>query len=222
MTFMKIFLLSGLGLWALIIHANCEDWTVDGKTFHNVVPGTVEIDKVHVTYDGGIGTVPLASLTPDLQKRFHYDPINVRAQELVKQDEEKSDWEKINDDFLVALVSKVKEETDSAKTGDQKLTAQVHQMQLVFFHNTFGNHDLNEAQKSAVKEWAECVINRQVCIGMPKDLIQFAWGTPDSDTVSTSGDGNDIETMTFGHWSSLIFISDGVIKNITQTQTANN
>lgn len=199
-----------------------EDWKVDGKTYHNVVSGAVDFDKVHITYDGGIGSILLASLTPDLQKRFHYDPVNARAQELIKENSGRPDWEKIDDDFLIDLVERIRKETTSATTSDQKLMAEIHQGQLLIFHNIFGNQNLNSAQKDAVKKWAECVLNRQICIGMPKGLIQFAWGTPDSDTVSTSGDGNDTETMTFGHWSSLIFISEGVIKNITQTQTADN
>src|ERR1035438_7040862 len=51
-----------------------EDWTVNGKDYHNVTVGKVEPDRVHITYDGGIGTVMLSDLTPELQKRFNYDP----------------------------------------------------------------------------------------------------------------------------------------------------
>ncbi len=50
------------------------DWTVNGKTFRNVKVGTVDSDAVHITYDGGVGTVALADLPPDLQKKFKYDP----------------------------------------------------------------------------------------------------------------------------------------------------
>lgn len=51
-----------------------SDWTVNGKTFHNVKVGTVDSDVVHITYDGGAGTVALSDLPPDLRKKFNYDP----------------------------------------------------------------------------------------------------------------------------------------------------
>jgi hypothetical protein len=51
-----------------------KDWVVDGKEYHNVVVGQIEADQVHITYDGGIGSVALADLPPDLQKHFGYDP----------------------------------------------------------------------------------------------------------------------------------------------------
>ncbi len=56
-----------------------EDWTVDGKDYHNVKVGQIEPDRVHITYDGGIGTVLLADLPPDLKKRFNYDPAAANA-----------------------------------------------------------------------------------------------------------------------------------------------
>jgi hypothetical protein len=49
-------------------------WTVLGQDYHNVVVTKVEADKVHIMYDGGIGSLNLADLTPDLQKMFNYDP----------------------------------------------------------------------------------------------------------------------------------------------------
>ena len=68
-------ILAGLSCGAL--HA--EDWTVNGKDYHNVVVGQVEADLVHISYDGGIGTVALADLPPDLQKRFNYNPAGAKA-----------------------------------------------------------------------------------------------------------------------------------------------
>jgi tetratricopeptide (TPR) repeat protein len=55
-------------------NVTASDWTVSGKTFHNVKVGSVDANVVHITYDGGVGTVPLADLPPDLQKKFNYDP----------------------------------------------------------------------------------------------------------------------------------------------------
>ena len=54
--------------------ALAEDWTLNGKDYHNVKVTKVEDDTVSITYDGGIGRFPLADLTPDLQKRFNYAP----------------------------------------------------------------------------------------------------------------------------------------------------
>lgn len=56
-----------------------EDWTVNGKDYHNVTVGQVEADRVHITYDGGIGTVMLADLPPELQKKFNYDAVAAKA-----------------------------------------------------------------------------------------------------------------------------------------------
>ena len=52
---------------------------MNGKDYHNVKVGQVEADRVHITYDGGIGTVMIADLTPDLKKRFNYDPGAAKA-----------------------------------------------------------------------------------------------------------------------------------------------
>lgn len=64
-----------------------EDWTVAGKDYHNVTVGKVEADRVHITYDGGIGTVMLADLPPELQKRFGYDPQ--KAKDATKAEEDR-------------------------------------------------------------------------------------------------------------------------------------
>jgi hypothetical protein len=47
---------------------------VNGRDYHNVKVTEVDADRVHITYDGGIGTVMIADLTPELKKRFNYDP----------------------------------------------------------------------------------------------------------------------------------------------------
>jgi len=47
-----------------------EDWTVHGKTFHQVRVIKVNADTVSITYDGGAGRIDLTDLTPELQKKF--------------------------------------------------------------------------------------------------------------------------------------------------------
>jgi hypothetical protein len=61
--------------------AKAEDWTVKGKTYHNVTVTKADPDKIHIMYDGGIGSVDLADLPPDLQRRFKYDPQAAKAAE---------------------------------------------------------------------------------------------------------------------------------------------
>lgn len=59
-------------------HLYCEDWEIQGHTVHNVIVTNVEVDRVQITYDGGAGSPDLAMLSPELQKRFNYDPIKAK------------------------------------------------------------------------------------------------------------------------------------------------
>ncbi len=83
-------------LLAFPVHA--EDWMVDGKDYHNVKVGTLDPDKVHITYDGGLGTVFLADLSPDLQKRFGYDAKAAKKQAEISAsatEKSKAEWNAI-------------------------------------------------------------------------------------------------------------------------------
>lgn len=55
------------------------DWTVQGKTYHNVVVGKIDADQVHITYEGGVGAVDISDLAPDLQKQLGFDPQKAAA-----------------------------------------------------------------------------------------------------------------------------------------------
>lgn len=72
---MKILIL----LLATALPICAEDWTVNGKNYKSVVTGKVEADRVHITYEGGVGTIMLVDLPPDLKKRFNYDPVAAKA-----------------------------------------------------------------------------------------------------------------------------------------------
>jgi peptidoglycan hydrolase CwlO-like protein len=50
------------------------NWSVNGIDYHNVVITKVEADCVHITYDGGLGSVNIADLDPDIQKMLNYNP----------------------------------------------------------------------------------------------------------------------------------------------------
>ena len=75
----KILHLVSVGMVLTILPVVAEDWTVNGKAYRNVMVGQVEADRVHITYDGGVGTVALADLSPGLQKRFNYNTAQAKA-----------------------------------------------------------------------------------------------------------------------------------------------
>ncbi|MCE0497927.1 MAG: hypothetical protein LV481_08295 [Methylacidiphilales bacterium] len=86
-------LLLVIGFWIVLtmVRAQAVDWvTTDGKTYHNVLVVKVEDDAVTILYENGGALVPLDKLPPDLQKRFHYDPVKAKiaAQARAKRDAE--------------------------------------------------------------------------------------------------------------------------------------
>jgi len=66
-------------LLVLMVPAWAEDWTVNGKSYQNVTVQGSDDSTVSIMYDGGIGRVNLSDLTPELQKRFGYDPQKAKA-----------------------------------------------------------------------------------------------------------------------------------------------
>jgi beta-glucanase (GH16 family) len=69
-----------LFLSTLLGMARAEDWTTtDGKTYRQITVVKVEDDAVTILDDDGGALVPLASLPPDLQQRFHYDPDKAKV-----------------------------------------------------------------------------------------------------------------------------------------------
>jgi len=64
---------SANALWA-------DDWkTTDGKVYHEVKVIAAQPDAVTILHQDGGALVPLANLTPDLQKKFNYDPATAKA-----------------------------------------------------------------------------------------------------------------------------------------------
>lgn len=57
-----------------IIPIQAEDWVVNGRTFNDVKVAHVYDDHVAITFSTGIGNFMLSDLSPELQKRFNYDP----------------------------------------------------------------------------------------------------------------------------------------------------
>src|SRR5277367_380346 len=73
----------------MMVQAHAVDWvTTDGKLYQNVSVIKVEDDAVTILHKNGGALVPLDKLPPDLQKRFHYDPVKAKiaAAARAKQD----------------------------------------------------------------------------------------------------------------------------------------
>ena len=81
---MKVLVLIAL----MTLPALAEDWTVNGKDYNDVKVLKVEDDMVSVQYTGGIGRFAIADLSPELKKRFNYDPAKAAAIAKQKADEE--------------------------------------------------------------------------------------------------------------------------------------
>ena len=57
-----------------------EDWTTsDGKVYQQVTVIKAEPDAVTIVYRDGGALLSLAKLSPDLQKRFNYDPLKAQT-----------------------------------------------------------------------------------------------------------------------------------------------
>jgi hypothetical protein len=57
-----------------------DDWkTTDGKVYQNVSVVKAEPDAVTITHQDGGARVPLATLPPEVQKQFNYDPATAKA-----------------------------------------------------------------------------------------------------------------------------------------------
>lgn len=72
---MKIVLL----LLALMVPVIAEDWTVCGKSYHDVTVVDSNDSTVLFMYEGGLARLNLSDLPANLQKRFNYDPAKARV-----------------------------------------------------------------------------------------------------------------------------------------------
>jgi hypothetical protein len=60
--------------------AKAEDWkTTDGKVYKDVQVIKVEDDAVTILFAEGGARVDLAKLSPELQKKFSYDPVKAKV-----------------------------------------------------------------------------------------------------------------------------------------------
>ena len=198
-----------------------DDWIVGGKTYHNVTVTSVTDEQVGVIYDGGIGHFNIADLSDDLQKKFHYDPIKAKALEDKREADQEAAEKKAESNPLFSWINQVNQEAQSASTPLEIGQVQVQQGKLKVLDLMLSKGTFSDASDATVKNWIDAVMQNKICVGMPRDLVLLAWASPDSDTTSTNGDGDDWETMNYGNFSSIVFLSGGIVKNITQTETSN-
>jgi len=205
-----------------------EDWTVNGKDYHNVTVGKVEPDRVHITYDGGIGTVMLSDLTPELQKRFNYDPAqakaaaqrrdadqSVAAQSYASVDRLRSQIQSQNQavqqnaDAMAALYTKWDEDI-SHLTGNPKI---VLQNKLAELKGAIVGCQSSIQQKQKL---VEAVRTHSVFIGMPRDFLFLSLGMPSTTNTDTNANGSK-EQFVYG--SQYVYVENGVVTAV-QTTTA--
>jgi hypothetical protein len=70
---------AGALLLFLATPVRAEDWTTtDGKHYDGITVVKVEADAVTIIDGDGGALVPLSKMTPELQKRFGYDPLKAQ------------------------------------------------------------------------------------------------------------------------------------------------
>ena len=66
-------------LFSLQAAAACESIVIDGKRYDDVRWGAVTETAVFIKHKNGVGKIPLSKLSPEIQRRFGYDPSKVVA-----------------------------------------------------------------------------------------------------------------------------------------------
>lgn len=98
-----------------------EDWTTtDGKTYQGVKVLKVESDAVTILDKDGGGRIELAKLSPELQKKFQYDPVKAKAAANERAQEEADNAQALADEQDQAAALKrdklIQEENDRQQT----------------------------------------------------------------------------------------------------------
>ena len=102
---------------ALLLHA--EDWTTtDGKVYKDVKVMKLEPDAVTILYSEGGALVPLATLSPELQEQFHYDPDKAKAAAAARAKDDRNNPAAIEAEKVQA--AKLKAAQDAKYKADKK------------------------------------------------------------------------------------------------------
>jgi chromosome segregation ATPase len=119
------------------------NWTVDGKDYHNVVITQVEADIVHITYDGGLGTVNTSDLTPDIQKMLNYDPqlAKVTSQQRAAAQAQTDSY--IQQALTAQSLRNAAQKASSLRVEQQKLAQRKAQMDKAYNALTYATTHVN-------------------------------------------------------------------------------
>jgi len=104
------------------LSARAEDWTTtDGNTYRDVKVIKTDQDAVTIIHQDGGSLVPLATLSPDLQKRFKYDPAKAKASAAARAQADmdsikalQAEKDKLNADKVATAQGMAKAAADSA------------------------------------------------------------------------------------------------------------
>jgi hypothetical protein len=112
--------LAAAGLILLVgSFARAEDWTTtDGKVYKDVKVMKLEDDAMTILYSDGGGLVPLATLSPDLQERFKYDPKKAKAAAAARAQDDRNNPDAIEAEKVEA--AKLKAAQDAKDKADKK------------------------------------------------------------------------------------------------------
>jgi|GEM_PF-1618408 len=92
---MRLTILTLLGL-CFLLPAKAEDWTTsDGKTYRGIKVVKIEDDAVTILDQDGGARVSLLVLSPELQKRFHYDPAKAAVAAAKREQDEQASQQAI-------------------------------------------------------------------------------------------------------------------------------
>jgi len=108
-----------LSLLAAVSLAHAENWTTtDGKVYKGVKVMKLEPDAVTILYSEGGALVPLATLSPDLQEKFHYDPDKAKAAAAARAKSDKDNPAALEAEKVQA--AKLKAAQDAKYKADKK------------------------------------------------------------------------------------------------------
>src|SRR5207247_5137 len=95
--------------------------TFDGKEYKNAKVSRVEPDGIVITFSGGIVKLPFAELSPEVQKRYGFDPI---AEEKRRAEQEALEDKQVEEQKAVA-----REQAEGEKNAEADLTQSREQSQ---------------------------------------------------------------------------------------------
>ncbi|MEI9999512.1 MAG: hypothetical protein WDO13_10270 [Verrucomicrobiota bacterium] len=117
---------TALFLALTVLPVAAEDWTTnDGVTYQDVRVLRVEDDAITIIYKDGGALVPLFKLSPELQKKFDYDPVKAKVAAEARAKEDVQNAKALQAEIDAANQKKLKDQIRDAKSA-QGPTAAAH------------------------------------------------------------------------------------------------